>query len=179
MWKIIRLSIANLRARFRKAIMGRERSSSGTRARLRRREASAPRNRSKAASLPNAHVALMPKEIAVTLAKLADRVFSDPHWLYEIKWDGIRTVAFIENGKVRLFARSKREVTAEFPEFRDLASHVRGGTAIIDGEIATLDEEGRSDFQKLQNRFGVTRPSEKLVKEVPLTYYVFDLLYYK
>ena len=129
-------------------------------------------------TLPEAQAAPMPKEISVTLAQIADRVFSDPHWLYEIKWDGIRTIAFIENGEVRLYARSKRDVTAEFPEFSDLARHVRGGTAILDGEIVTLDHEGRSDFQKLQNRFGVTRPSEKLIREVPLTYYVFDLLYY-
>ena len=131
-----------------------------------------------AAGLPNAQAAPMPKEISVTLAKLADGVFSDPEWLYEIKWDGIRTVAFVENGEVRLFSRSKRDVTAEFPEFRDLARHIRGSAAIIDGEIVTLDEDGRSDFQKLQNRFGVTRPSEKLMREVPLTYYMFDLLYY-
>jgi bifunctional non-homologous end joining protein LigD len=131
-----------------------------------------------AAGLPSAQAAPMPNEISVTLAKLADDVFSAQDWLYEIKWDGIRTVAFIENGNVRLFSRSKRNVTAEFPEFGDLARHLRGGTAILDGEIVTLDEDGRSDFQKLQNRFGVTRPTEKLIREVPLTYYVFDLLYY-
>jgi bifunctional non-homologous end joining protein LigD len=78
---------------------------------------------------------------------------------------------------VRLFARSKRNVTAEFPEFQDLAKYVRAGTAILDGEIVTLDENGRSDFQKLQNRFGVTKPSPKLIADVPLTYYFFDVLY--
>lgn len=129
-------------------------------------------------ALSGAQAAPMPKEISVTLSQIADRVFSDPNWLYEIKWDGIRTVAFIENGQARLFARSKRDVTAEFPEFSDLATYIRGGTAIVDGEIVTLDAEGRSDFQKLQNRFGVTRPPARLIREVPLTYYVFDILYY-
>jgi bifunctional non-homologous end joining protein LigD len=119
----------------------------------------------------------MPGEVSVTLAKLVDKPFSDAQWLFEIKWDGIRTVAFIENGKVRLFARSKRDVTQEFPEFQDLAKHVRAGTAILDGEIVTLDENGRSDFQKLQNRFGVSNPSQKLMQSVPLIYYVFDLVY--
>jgi bifunctional non-homologous end joining protein LigD len=127
--------------------------------------------------LPGAQSAPMPDEISVTLAKLGDKAFSDPNWLFEIKWDGIRTIAFIQNGKVRLFARSQRDVTAEYPEFQDLAKHVRAGTAILDGEIVTLDANGRSDFQKLQNRFGVSKPSPKLIQSVPLTYYVFDLLY--
>src|SRR5882762_7191671 len=129
------------------------------------------------AELPGAHSAPIPREVSVTLAKIADKVFSDPNWLFEIKWDGIRTVAFVENGGVRLFSRSKRDVTAEFPEFQDLAKHLRAGTAILDGEIVTLDENGRSDFQKLQNRFGVTKPSQKLISDVPLTYYFFDVLY--
>jgi bifunctional non-homologous end joining protein LigD len=129
------------------------------------------------AELPGARSAPMPREVSVTLAKLADKPFSDPNWLFEIKWDGIRTVAFVDNGDVRLFSRSKRDVTAEFPEFQDLGTHLRAGTAILDGEIVTLDENGRSDFQKLQNRFGVSRPSQKLMSDVPLNYYLFDVLY--
>jgi bifunctional non-homologous end joining protein LigD len=129
------------------------------------------------AELPGAKSTPMPREVSVTLAKLADMPFSDPNWLFEVKWDGIRTVALVENGDVRLFSRSKRDVTAEFPEFQDLAKHLRAGTAILDGEIVTLDKNGRSDFQKLQNRFGVTKPSQKLINDVPLTYYLFDVLY--
>jgi bifunctional non-homologous end joining protein LigD len=129
------------------------------------------------ADLPGARSGPMPRDVSVTLAKIADKPFSDPNWLFEIKWDGIRTVAYLENGAVSLFSRSKREVTAEFPEFQDLARYLRAGTAILDGEIVTLDENGRSDFQKLQNRFGVTKPSQQLITEVPLTYYLFDVLY--
>jgi len=127
--------------------------------------------------LPGARSAPMPGEVSVTLAKLADKPFSDPNWLFEIKWDGIRTVALVNNGDVRLFSRSQRDVTSEFPEFQDLAKHLRAGTAILDGEIVTLDKNGRSDFQKLQNRFGVTKPSQKLINDVPLAYYLFDVLY--
>ena len=127
--------------------------------------------------LPGARSAPMPRDVSVTLAKIADKPFSDPNWLFEIKWDGIRTVACVENGSVNLFSRSKREVTGEFPEFQDLAKYLRAGTAILDGEIVTLDKNGRSDFQKLQNRFGVTKPSQKLMQEVPLNYYLFDVLY--
>jgi bifunctional non-homologous end joining protein LigD len=129
------------------------------------------------AELPGARSAPMPRDVSVTLAKLGDKPFSDPNWLFEIKWDGIRTVAYVENGTVSLFSRSKREVTAEFPEFQDLAKYLRAGTAVLDGEIVTLDQNGHSDFQKLQNRFGVSKPSQKLITEVPLTYYLFDVLY--
>src|SRR5258708_3409525 len=119
----------------------------------------------------------MPREVSVTLAKLADKPFSDPNWLVESKWDGSRRVGFVANGDVGGVSGSKRDVTAEFPEFQDLARHLRAGTAILDGEIVTLDENGRSDFQKLQNRFGVSKPSQKLIRDVPLTYYLFDVLY--
>src|SRR6266849_10226895 len=129
------------------------------------------------AQLPGARSAPLPGEISVTLAKIADKPFSDPNWLFEIKGDGIRTVAFVDNGSVRLSARSRRDVTAEFPEFQGLAKHLRASTAILDGEIVTLGENGRSDFQKLQNRFGVTKPSQKLITDIPLTYYFFDALY--
>jgi bifunctional non-homologous end joining protein LigD len=54
---------------------------------------------------------------------------------------------------------------------------LNSGTAVLDGEIVTLDENGRSDFQKLQNRFGVSKPSQHLMHDVPLTYYFFDVLY--
>ena len=129
------------------------------------------------ARLPGAVSSPMPDQVSVTLAKLADDPFSDPNWLFEIKWDGVRTVAFIKDGKVRLVSRTGRDVTAEYTEFQQLAKHVRASTAILDGEIVALDESGRSNFQKLQNRIGVTNPSQKLLETIPLTYYFFDLLY--
>lgn len=129
------------------------------------------------ANLPGAQAAPMPVHVPVTLARLGDKAFSDPNWLFEIKWDGVRTLAFVHEGKVRLFSRSGRDVTAEYPEFAELPRHLRANTAILDGEIVTLNEEGRSDFQKLQNRIGVSNPSQKLREAIPLNYYVFDLLY--
>jgi bifunctional non-homologous end joining protein LigD len=129
------------------------------------------------ASLPGAEAAPMPDSVDLTLAKLEDKPFSDPNWLFEIKWDGVRTIAFLKEGRVRLLSRSGRDVTAEYPEFQDLPKHLRAGTAILDGEIVTLDENGRSNFQKLQNRIGVSNPSAKLRETIPLTYYLFDLLY--
>jgi bifunctional non-homologous end joining protein LigD len=119
----------------------------------------------------------MPKGVPVTLAQLKERPFSDPDWLFEIKWDGVRALAQIQEGQVNLWARSGRNVTQEYPELRDLGTHFRVADAIVDGEIVSLDEDGRSDFQKLQNRLGVQNPSQKLVRSVPVDYYFFDLVY--
>lgn len=129
------------------------------------------------AKLPGAQSAPMPTQVSVTLAKLEDKPFSDANWLFEIKWDGVRTVAFIDGGKVRLVSRTGRDVTSEYSEFQNLARNVGVNTAILDGEIVALDENGCSNFQKLQNRIGVTNPSQKLLEAIPLTYYIFDLLY--
>jgi bifunctional non-homologous end joining protein LigD len=127
--------------------------------------------------IAGAQQAAMPKDLLVTLARLAEKPFSSPDWLFEIKWDGVRTVAFIENGRVMLQARSGRSVTREYPEFQELAKQVRAATAILDGEIVALDPDGRSNFQRLQDRIGVENPSAKLLEATPAVYYVFDLLY--
>jgi bifunctional non-homologous end joining protein LigD len=131
----------------------------------------------RAADTPGAVRGPMPKSVDVTLAKLGERIFSNAAWLFEIKWDGVRTVARITGENVELQARSGRDVTREYPEFQDLAQHVRASTAVLDGEIVALDAEGRSNFQKLQDRIGVANPSTKLQEEIALTYYCFDLLY--
>ena len=119
----------------------------------------------------------MPKGVPVSLAQLRERPFSDPNWVFEIKWDGVRVIAQIEGGKTTLWARSGRDITQEYPEFKNLAAHFRVANVIADGEIVTLDQDGRSDFQKLQNRLGAQNPSQKLMQSVPVNYYFFDLPY--
>ena len=130
--------------------------------------------------LPGAFESPMPKMpggVRATLAELGDKPFSSPNWVYEIKWDGVRAIAQIENGKTTLWARSGRDVTAEYPEFKDMAARFRARDAIIDGEIVTLDAEGRSNFHSLQHRLGVQNPSRQLMQTVPLDYFAFDVMY--
>lgn len=124
-----------------------------------------------------ARKAPMPENVRAALASLADAPFSSPDWLFEIKWDGGRTLSAIRDGKVRLWSRSDRDVTREYPELLQLAAHVDAETAWLDGEVVALDAEGRSDFEKLQMRFSVQKPSPQLLEKVPIVYYVFDLLY--
>ncbi|MGC2314723.1 MAG: DNA ligase D [Candidatus Acidiferrales bacterium] len=111
------------------------------------------------------------------LATLAENPSSDPSWIFEIKWDGIRTIARVHDGTVRLWSRTKRDITPEFPELSAIAAAVNAKEALLDGEVVVLDSTGRSDFQRLQSRMGVRNPSLQLVSDVPVVYYVFDILY--
>ncbi len=128
-------------------------------------------------TLKGAVEAVMPRSVDAALALLGDKPFSDPNWLFEIKWDGQRTLAFLSKGDLELRSRTHRSVTHQFPEFHSLARSVRAIEAILDGEIVVLDESGRSDFQKLQNRFIGSTPSEAMRDKYPVTYYFFDILY--
>ncbi|HEY2819601.1 MAG TPA: DNA ligase D [Candidatus Acidoferrum sp.] len=131
-------------------------------------------------ALPGAVQASMPKMpsgVRATLAELGDKPFSSPNWVYEIKWDGVRAIAQIEDGKTTLWARSGRDVTSEYPEFKDMAARFRLRNAIIDGEIVTLDADGRSNFHTLQHRLGVQNPSRQMMQSVPLDYFAFDVMY--
>jgi bifunctional non-homologous end joining protein LigD len=121
----------------------------------------------------------MPQVIHPMLATLTDRPFSSEDWLYEIKWDGYRAVAFIEDGKVRFMSRNRNEMTSLYPELVEIVPNVHGKRVILDGEIVAFDEEGRPSFSMMQQRAGI-RSGLKRAKpnsEIPVLYYVFDLLY--
>ena len=119
----------------------------------------------------------MPSKLEPMLATLSDRPFSDPNWLYEIKWDGVRALAWIDRGKLTLRARSGNDVTQQYPELAELPKAFGAVQAILDGEIVALDARGHSSFERLQQRMHVRRPSPKQVNETPAVYYAFDLLY--
>ena len=129
------------------------------------------------ASITGVTKATMPDHVSVTLANLTDKPFSSPEWLFEIKWDGERSLAFVRDGEVELCARSGRDITLEYPELKEIAKRMNARRAILDGEIVVLDESGRSDFLRIQARFGVLNPSVALQRKTPVTFYAFDLLY--
>src|ERR1700689_5179095 len=121
----------------------------------------------------------MPTAIHPMLAESIDKPFDGPEWLFEIKWDGYRAVAFIENGKVRLVSRNQNELTQRYPELKDLPKFVHAKTAILDGEVVALEEQGRASFSLMQQRTGF-RPGGRrgaTNADVPVLYYAFDLLY--
>jgi len=87
-------------------------------------------------------------------------------WLYEIKFDGYRALAFKDGKDVCLVSRNKKAF--DYPQLLDALKKLPADRVILDGEIAALDEKGRSSFQLLQ--------MFKSSGDVPLVYYVFDLL---
>jgi len=121
----------------------------------------------------------MPKVIKPMLATLVDDPFSDPDWLFETKWDGVRATCFLENGQARFISRNQNELTDQYPELKDIGDSINGKRAILDGEIVALDENGVSRFQLLQPRLGRKNKAEiaRLAASSRLVYYVFDLLY--
>jgi bifunctional non-homologous end joining protein LigD len=121
----------------------------------------------------------MPTVIHPMLATPAAKAFDDPGWLFEIKWDGYRAVAFVEDGRVRLVSRNQNDLTAQFPELKSLPQFVKAQRAILDGEIVALDDEGRPSFSLMQQRTGFQPGKRRLPRRegVPVIYYAFDLLY--
>lgn len=127
--------------------------------------------------LEGARKAAMPASLSPMLATLIDKPFSDPDWLFEIKWDGARTLAWVEDGEVQLRSRAGNEVTHQYPELASLPQHLSVKRALLDGEIVVLDENGRSEFERMQQRMNVQRPSLDLLSRYPVTYFLFDLVY--
>jgi bifunctional non-homologous end joining protein LigD len=122
----------------------------------------------------------MPGRIEPMMAKLADRPPTrDADWGYEFKWDGIRAMAHVEGGIVKLISRSGDEVTARYPEIHAMGRALGSREVILDGEVVALDENGRPSVEQIQQRMGLTSETDirRKMKVVPVTYMIFDLLW--
>lgn len=113
------------------------------------------------------------------LATSIEKPFDSDEWLFEIKWDGYRSVAFMDNGKLRLVSRNDNDMTALYPEIGDLPSYFRGKKLIVDGEVVAVDEQGRPSFSLMQQRTGIRHGRFRAPGhvDVPVLYYAFDLIY--
>jgi bifunctional non-homologous end joining protein LigD len=132
------------------------------------------------ASVPGAQPGSMPKIVSPMLAELGRGTPpSGEDWLYEIKWDGVRAVCFLDHGKVHMLARSGSAIDKQYPELSILPHHIKAGQAILDAEIAALDPQGRPSFELLQRRINVAEASTiaRLARANPVTLFAFDLLY--
>ena len=131
----------------------------------------------RAQDLHGARKSPMPERTEPMLATLIGKPFSDPGWLFELKWDGVRALGGITNGKLTLRARSGADITRRYPELASLPEVLGAKEAIVDGEIMALDPRGHSDFERLQERMHVRAPSAKQLSGIPVVYYLFDILY--
>jgi bifunctional non-homologous end joining protein LigD len=122
----------------------------------------------------------MLSDVPVMLATPVERPPEGSNWVYEIKWDGVRAICYIEDGHIRLVSRNGNSFDRQYPELTVVPHHLAANTAILDAEIAALDEQGRSRFGLLQPRIHQTNPNEvaHLSRKSPVKLFVFDLLYW-
>jgi len=101
----------------------------------------------------------------------------EQRWAFEMKWDGVRAVVYLDRGDLRVLTRNDREVAATYPELAGLAHQLRDRRMILDGEVVAFDEAGRPSFGELQARMHVRAPGRALLDRVPVSILVFDLLH--
>ncbi|MCG2419053.1 DNA ligase D [Aequorivita sp. F47161] len=109
------------------------------------------------------------KFVSPMLASPAKKIFKDPDWVFELKWDGYRMLANIYNQQVTLYSRNGISYNSKFALLKKDLERIPHN-CILDGEVVILDKDGKPNFQKLQNY-----KSEK--SEGELRYYVFDILH--
>ncbi len=157
-----RSSRSELRERIRKAVARRERGPQ-------QKRKPAAKVRQSAIVLPDSLPAGKPRFIAVMKPKLLDNPPGAGDWIYELKFDGFRTLALKNGTKVKLLSRNENDLTQKFQAVAEAVAQLPCKECVIDGEVVALDEEGHSSFQLLQ-------AYEMEGRAAPLYYYVFDLL---
>lgn len=98
-----------------------------------------------------------------------------PGWAFEWKYDGVRAIAAVTRGHVRVYSRRLNDVTSTYPELTVLGTHTRR-PLLLDGEIVALDEQGRPRFGLLQQRMNLATPGRARIERVPVVYFPFDVL---
>ena len=121
----------------------------------------------------------MPAHLVPMLAKLGTLPARERDFGFEIKWDGIRALAYYEPGRFRIESRNLNDITAQYPELRRLGRQLGSRDVILDGEIVAFDERGRPSFELLQHRMHLTRDADikRRAREIPVHYLLFDVLY--
>lgn len=120
-----------------------------------------------------------PESVVPMPAKSAPLPAGDEGWGVEIKWDGVRAIAYCRPGRIGLQTRNLNVVTAQYPEVKRLSRRLGARDAVFDGELVAFDEQGRPSFERLQQRIHQTDASvvRWRMKSHPVTYVLFDLLY--
>jgi bifunctional non-homologous end joining protein LigD len=121
----------------------------------------------------------MPDKVKPMLACAGTLPRDDGKWGFEIKWDGVRALAYCTPGELRLESRNLNDITSQYPEIGRLSRQLSSHAAILDGEIVAFDEQGRPSFAALQQRMHVSSPAHvrRLARSTPVTYVIFDLLW--
>ena len=96
-----------------------------------------------------------------------------------MKWDGVRALAYLQPGRIRLESRNHRDITDTYPEVRGVLADLGMREVVLDGEIVAFGEDGRPSFGRLQKRMNLTAPGaiRRLRESTPVVYAIFDLLF--
>jgi bifunctional non-homologous end joining protein LigD len=121
----------------------------------------------------------MPERIVPMLADAGRLPVDESRYSFEVKWDGVRAIAYCKPGRIRLESRNLNEITDAYPEVRGILSDLGMREAVLDGEIVAFDDAGKPSFERLQSRMHVTSPNaiKRLSKSTPVVYAIFDLLH--
>ncbi len=121
----------------------------------------------------------MPERILPMLAGSGELPAREEKWSFEVKWDGVRAIAYVKPGRLRLESRNLNEITETYPEVRGILRDLGMREAVFDGEIVAFGDDGRPSFERLQRRINVSSASavRRLVASTPVVYAIFDLLY--
>lgn len=118
-----------------------------------------------------------PRRVAPMLATLSTLPTDSQNWAFEYKWDGVRAITYWDGSALRMESRNLIEMTRRYPDLAGLGKALGKKPMVIDGEIIALDKRGRPSFPLLSRRFHVEDPPASLVREIPVYYVVFDILY--
>jgi bifunctional non-homologous end joining protein LigD len=120
-----------------------------------------------------------PERLVPMMATLAHDLPEGDDWAFELKWDGVRAVAYLRDGGIHLESRNLNDITPRYPELHGLATAYPGHALVLDGEVVAFDEQGRPSFSLLQTRMHVVgeRNVAARVGSAPLAYLIFDVLH--
>ena len=120
-----------------------------------------------------------PEGLRPMLATTGTLPARDAGWAFEMKWDGLRAMAFLDGDVVRLVSRTGRDISHAYPELDRMASAVGASQAVLDGEIVAFGDGEWPDFEALQQRMNISSAAQArmLMGQVPVSYLAFDLLW--
>ena len=121
----------------------------------------------------------MPRHLSPMKARTGTLPTDEERWGFEVKWDGVRAMAYVDDGRAAFESRNLLDLTPRYPELAGLAAALAGRRAVLDGEIVAFDDKGRPSFQQLQSRLNVGSPVaiRELAQRVPVCYVVFDVVW--
>jgi bifunctional non-homologous end joining protein LigD len=128
---------------------------------------------------PQGNINPLPARVRPMLATPAALPADDFGWAYEVKWDGVRAIAFVEGGRVRLQSRNILDLSVSFPELQELGRFLGSRTCALDGEIIVLGANGHPDFGLLQHRLHTSKRGtiQNLSVATPASFVVFDVVH--